>query len=241
MPLSDASTTRAPWSAAHAKAAAMSHARPLPDASRARSGTMPAFGAPQVMSPLPWVPSVSARRAAHARSREAKREPGVLRKRRLDFVRSEPPTPRLGDARLRPRKRKRARESETSASVPELHGYQQSARRCCLFHTDAGAAPAPLARRQTLAARHSSRAGVAPAPVQAPGCPVRCGACGTRHCKGPSARSRARGGPRAPPSSAVQLARLPPRATLIQSAISAARSGHRGRAGLTDDLDRRVS
>jgi hypothetical protein len=86
MPLSDASTTRAPWSAAHAKAAAMSHARPLPDASRARSGTMPAFGAPQVMSPLPWVPSVSARRAAHARSREAKREPGVLRKRRLDFV-----------------------------------------------------------------------------------------------------------------------------------------------------------
>lgn len=87
MPLSDASTTRAPWSAAHAKAAAMSHARPLPDASRARSGTMPAFGAPQVMSPLPWVPSVSARRAAHARSREAKREPGVLRKRRLDFVR----------------------------------------------------------------------------------------------------------------------------------------------------------
>jgi hypothetical protein len=45
-----------------------------------------AFGAPQVMSPLPWVPSVSARRAAHARSRGAKREPGVLRKRRLDFV-----------------------------------------------------------------------------------------------------------------------------------------------------------
>jgi len=86
MPLSDASTTRAPWSAAHAKAAAMSHARPLPDASRARSGTMPAFGAPQVTSPLPWVPSLSARRAAHARSREAKREPDVLRKRRLDFV-----------------------------------------------------------------------------------------------------------------------------------------------------------
>jgi hypothetical protein len=83
MPLSDASTTRAPWSAAHAKAAAMSHARPLPDASRARSGTMPAFGAPQVMSPLPWVPSVSARRAAHARSREAKREPGVLRQETL--------------------------------------------------------------------------------------------------------------------------------------------------------------
>jgi hypothetical protein len=108
MPLSDASTTRAPWSAAHAKAAAMSHARPLPDASRARSGTMPAFGAPQVMSPLPWVPSVSARRAAHARSREAKREPGVLRKRRLDFVPREPPTPRLGDARLRPRKRERS-------------------------------------------------------------------------------------------------------------------------------------
>jgi hypothetical protein len=72
MPLSDASTTRAPWSAAHAKAAAMSHAS-LPDPSRARSGTMPAFGAPQVMSPLTWVPSVSARRAAHARCREAKR------------------------------------------------------------------------------------------------------------------------------------------------------------------------
>jgi hypothetical protein len=99
MPLSDASTTRAPWSAAHAKAAAMSHARPLPDASRARSGTMPAFGAPQVMSPLPWVPSVSARRAAHARSREAKREPGVLRNRRLDFVPSGRVSTRLRDAR----------------------------------------------------------------------------------------------------------------------------------------------
>jgi hypothetical protein len=102
MPLSDASTTRAPWSAAHAKAAAMSHARPLPDASRARSGTMPAFGAPQVMSPLPWVPSVSARRAAHARSREAKREPGVLRKRRLDFVRRESLPGPAGDARIAP-------------------------------------------------------------------------------------------------------------------------------------------
>jgi hypothetical protein len=101
MPLSDASTTRAPWSAAHAKAAAMSHARPLPDASRARSGTMPAFGAPQVMSPLPWVPSVSARRAAHARSREAKREPGVLRKRRLDFVRCRRAADRHSGARTR--------------------------------------------------------------------------------------------------------------------------------------------
>ena len=89
MPLSDASTTRAPWSAAHAKAAAMSHARPLPDASRARSGTMPAFGAPQVMSPLPWVPSVSARRAAHARSRQAKRQRSIPRTRRSAIVRSE--------------------------------------------------------------------------------------------------------------------------------------------------------
>jgi hypothetical protein len=45
MPLSDASTRRAPCSAAHAKAAAISHGRPLPDASKADSGTMPAFGA----------------------------------------------------------------------------------------------------------------------------------------------------------------------------------------------------
>ena len=48
--VSDALTTRAPWSAAHAKAAAMSDDQPRPVASSARSAMIPASGAAPVMS-----------------------------------------------------------------------------------------------------------------------------------------------------------------------------------------------
>jgi hypothetical protein len=144
MPLSDASTTRAPWSAAHAKAAAMSHARPLPDASRARSGTMPAFGAPQVMSPLPWVPSVSARRAAHARSREAKQRAGRLAQETLG---------------LRPLRSSRARPARCSVPGDKQERFLRAQRKpqCPVAwmaagspslmpsHTHAGAVGLPIA------------------------------------------------------------------------------------------------
>src|SRR5215210_9422434 len=45
-----------------------------------------------------------------------------------------------------------------TAGAPELHGYEQPARRCCLV-ADAGAGRATIARRLTLAARPTRERG----------------------------------------------------------------------------------
>jgi hypothetical protein len=47
-----------------------------------------------------------------------------------------------------------------TAGARELHGLGQSARRCCLV-TDAGAGPAPIARRRTLAGRPTRESALA--------------------------------------------------------------------------------
>jgi hypothetical protein len=51
---------------------------------------------------------------------------------RLVIVRRERLTPALGDVRLYARKEKRAGGTDDAAGAPELHGYEQSALRCCL-------------------------------------------------------------------------------------------------------------
>ena len=68
------------------------------------------------------------------------------------LVRGERLTPELGDLACVHERRSAPRVRATTAGAPELHGYQQSARRCCLF-TDAEAKREPIARRRTPGSR----------------------------------------------------------------------------------------